>query len=364
MNHDILYAIALTKIPLVGPIIAKELIAYTGSAEAVFKESGSKLVRIPGVGPRTAEAIATKKSLDLAESELQFIQSNDIDVFYYLEERYPFRLKRLKDAPILMYARGEVDLNSQRMLSIVGTRKPSPYGLQMVERFISELAVAKPTIISGLAYGVDITAHRLALKYGLPTIAVMGTGLDRIYPASHRNTASKIIQSGGLLTEFGHHTEPNRENFPMRNRIIAGLCDAILIVESKHKGGSMISAEMANVYHKDVFAIPGRIGDDNSVGCNYLIHTNKATIAYRPSDLMDTMGWNEIKPMEQTVLFEDLSTSEKRVFDLLDSKKPVSIDLLYKSLSMSSSELASALLQLEFKGQVRVLPGKQYLKSI
>ena len=364
MDHDILYAIALTKIPLVGPIIAKELIAYTGSAEAVFQESKTKLLRIPGVGPRTAEAISSKKSLGLAESEWQFIQSNDIEVYYYLQERYPFRLKRLKDAPIIMYTKGEIDLNSQRMLSIVGTRKPSPYGLQMVQHFISELAAVKPTIISGLAYGVDIAAHRLALKYGLPTLAVMGTGLDRIYPASHRSTASKIIQSGGLLTEFGRNTEPNRENFPMRNRIIAGLCDAILVVESKQKGGSMISAEMANVYHKDVFAIPGRIGDDYSVGCNYLIHTNKATIAYSPTDLMETMGWNEIKPVEQTVLFEDLSASEKQVFDLLDSKKPVSVDLLYKTLSMSSSELASALLQLEFKGQLRVLPGKQYLKSI
>ena len=364
MHHDILYAIALTKIPLVGSIIAKELIAYTGSAEAVFREPKSKLLRIPGVGPRTAEAIVSKRSLHAAEVELNFIQSNNIQVYFYLDELYPFRLKRLKDAPIILYAKGVYDLNSPRMLAIVGTRKPSQYGLQMVQHFVSSLAGAEPVIISGLAYGVDITAHRLALQHGLPTIAVMGTGLDRIYPASHRNTAAKIIEAGGLITEFGQMSEPNRENFPMRNRIIAGLCDAILVVESKLKGGSMISAEMANVYHKDVFAIPGRVGDELSAGCNYLIHTNKASIAFRPNDLMETMGWNEVKHIEQTTLFSELSSNEKKVFDLLDTRKPVSIDLLYKSLSMSSSELASALLQLEFKGYARVMPGKQYLKSL
>ncbi|MDH3243349.1 MAG: DNA-processing protein DprA [Saprospiraceae bacterium] len=362
-DQQLLYKIAITHIPLVGSVLAKNVISFSGGVEAVFQQRKSSLIKIPGIGDKIADSIVKKKSFQKAEEELAFIEKHGIKAVFYLDDEYPFRLKRIKDAPVILYHKGVCDLNHPRIIGVVGTRRPSNYGRTQCEKLIEDVSGSNPLIISGLAYGIDITAHRTALKQGLATLGVMGTGLDRIYPAAHRRTASEMVDHGGLVTEFGKATEPDRENFPMRNRIIAGMCDALVVVESDRRGGSMITAEMANGYHKDVFALPGRIGDSTSKGCNFLIKTNRAHLLEGGNELAEMMQWesNPEHIVKQQSLFEDLSTSEQQIFDLLSKEVPTSIDRIYKESSLSASEIASGLLNLEFKGMLRSLPGKMYL---
>ncbi|MCB0687745.1 MAG: DNA-processing protein DprA [Saprospiraceae bacterium] len=363
-SQDLLLKIALTHLPNVGAILARNLVGFAGGVEAVFKQRKSELLKIPGIGDKTADEIVRKKSFDKAERELKFIERHDITPLFYLDNDYPFRLKRIKDAPLLLYFKGNCDLNTARVVAIVGTRKPTVYGINQCEKFVDHVRNMGVTIISGLAYGIDIVAHRKALEVGLPTIGAMGSGMDRIYPATHKKAALDMLSNGGLITEFGHGTKPDRENFPMRNRIIAGMCDALLVIESDVKGGSMITAEMANNYHKDVFAVPGRVGDQWSRGCNFLIKTNRAALVDEPDDLVSAMHWKELEGSRdvQRSIFVDLTDVQQRIFDMLDYSDPVSVDRLYKESNLSSSELASILLNLEFMGLIKALPGKVFLK--
>lgn len=366
MDHtqELVLKIALTHLPNVGAVLARNLVSFAGGVEAVFKQRKSDLLKIPGIGAKTAEDIVGKRSFDKAEQELAFVEKHRIKVLFYLDDDYPLRLKRIKDSPTILYYKGIADLNNQRVLSIVGTRRPTLYGISQCERIVDYLKHMGVLIVSGLAYGIDIVSHRKALDSDLPTVGVMGNGLDRVYPALHRKTARDMLESGGLLTEFGSGTKPDRENFPMRNRIIAGLCDALIVVESDIKGGSMITAEMANNYHKDVFALPGRIGDQWSRGCNYLIKTNRAALIEGPEDLVSFLQWKEdqLTKEVQRSLFVELNHNQQVIYDLVDKNIPVSIDRLFKESSLTSSELATTLLHLEFQGLVKALPGKLYIR--
>ncbi|NND05740.1 MAG: DNA-protecting protein DprA [Saprospiraceae bacterium] len=358
----LVYKIGLTQIPLVGAVLARNLVSYCGSVEAVFAEKRQHLLKIPGIGPTTADAIVHKQYWNVVESELAFVQEKDVKVLFYLDDDYPYRLQRIKDAPILMYARGNLDCNVQRTVGIVGTRRPTTYGKIQCEKIVDSLRDLDVLIVSGLAYGIDATAHKKALDVGLPTVGILGSGFSNIYPAAHKRLAREMLLDGGIMTEFKHDSLPDREHFPMRNRVIAGLSDALVVVESDSRGGSMITAELANGYHKDVFAIPGRIGDQWSRGCNDLIKSNKAHLLDGGTALAEYMQWTvEEPPSIQRRLFADLDENESKICALLRESSPVSIDKLYNSFNLSASEMASLLLGLEFKGIIKALPGKLYM---
>ncbi len=363
-QKELLYKIAITQIPKVGSVLAKTLIGFAGGVEAVFRQNKSSLMKIPGIGEKIADYILQKKTFATAEAELAFVEENKIKTLFYLDKDYPIRLKRIRDAPIVLYYKGNCDLNASKVLSVVGTRKPTTYGILQCQQLIESLKHLDILVVSGLAYGVDVTSHRKALENKLPTVGVMGSGLDRIYPAVHRRVASDMInQNGGLLTEFGHGSKPDKENFPMRNRIIAGMCDALIVVESDIRGGSMITAEMANGYHKDVFAIPGRIGDQMSRGCNHLIKTNRAHLLESGRELCQYMQWKtaDRRDVIQSKLFEQLTEQEQQIYDLLKGNDQTNIDRIYKEIPLTVSQIASVLLSLEFKGMVKSLPGKMYV---
>ncbi len=360
---DLLYKIAITKIYSVGAKLAKILISYCGGAEAVFKTSKKALLKIPGIGIKTVKHIVDKRSLVLAENELSFVEKHRIQPLFYLDNNYPERLKRYDDCPVMLYYKGNTNLNHHRIVGIVGTRKPTVKGRLICEELIEGLKVYDPVIISGLAYGIDITAHKQCIKNGIDTLGVLGHGLRRIYPLHHRSIAEEMLEQGGLLTEFTSEIGPERENFPMRNRIIAGMCDALIVVETARSGGSMITAEIANTYNKDVFAVPGRLSDKYSVGCNHLIKCHKAALIESSKDIGYIMRWDEMdtEKIIQKKLFIDLSKEERLVTILLAESETLGIDNLSFQTKMNPSKMASILLGLEFKGVVKSLPGKQYM---
>ena len=362
---DLLYKVALTKIPLVGAVTAKNLVSYCGGAREVFDAKKSGLVKIPGVGEQTAASVLTKTALEEAEREIEFIEKNQIEPLFYLDKNFPQRLRNFYDAPVMLYYKGTANLNYQRTISIVGTRTPTPQGLSICEELVEGLSPYKPIIISGLAYGIDIAAHRKSLQTGLETVGVLGHGLSRIYPAQHRKTATEMLEHGGLLTEFASHVGPERENFPMRNRIVAGLCDALIVVETAVRGGSIITAQHGAGYNKEVFAVPGRLKDKFSQGCNFLIKKNMAGLVESAADIAAVLKWNlDGKQQEKVVqreLFHELTDQEKVIIDLIQKEDEIGVDQLSYKSSIQNSELASLLLNLEFKGLVRSLPGKRYI---
>ncbi len=358
-----LFQIAITLIPGIGDITAKKLIAYCGGVEAVFSEKKVHLEKIPGIGAATAKLIKVADVFERAEEEITFIEKHKIKTFFFTEKEYPNRLKNCDDSPVLLYTKGDYDFNSGRILSVVGTRKATDYGREICEKIIEELAPLDVTIVSGLAYGVDICAHKAALKNNLKTIAVLGHGLDIMYPSVHRDTAKKIIENGALVTDYPSKTEFVPGNFPERNRIIAGMADAVLVVESTGKGGSLITAEIANSYSRDVFAIPGRVKDKYSEGCNWLISRNKAALVTSAKEIAYLMGWETETGKKKTVqkqLFVELSAEEKMLVDILAEKGQTNIDALCINSKMSMSKVAGTLLNLEFAGVVSSLPGKIY----
>lgn len=365
--NELLYQVALTKIPLVGAVTAKNLVSYCGGARAVFEARKKELLKIPGIGEQTAKSVLDKSSLEAAERELEFIERENIVPIFYLSPAYPKRLRQNSDAPVVLYARGNADLNHRRTVGIVGTRKPTPYGVSFCENLVEDLKQFEPLIISGLAYGIDVTAHKKCVEIGLPTLAVLGHGLGMIYPAAHRKVAREMMESGGLLTEFASHVQPERENFPMRNRIVAGLCDVLIVVETAERGGSMITANLASGYSRDVFALPGRVKDKASKGCNQLIKRNIASLLESAEDIAKHMGWElkggPEKADRQAKLFLELTEPEKKVVDLIQEKDELGVDQLAQITQMGSAELASLLLNLEFQGVVRSLPGKRYILS-
>lgn len=366
MDQERLSFLALHNTPGIGDYLLKQLISYCGSAEQVFKNPKGKLLKIPGVGEVTAESIRTGKTFERAEKEIAKAEKSNTEILFYTDKKYPQRLKQIEDAPALLYFQGNANLNCAKTVAIVGTRKATNYGKEIVEQIVKELTPHQPLIISGLAYGIDIQAHKQSLKNDLPTIGVMGSGMDVIYPSAHKDTAKKMIEQGGLLTENSFGTKPDAHNFPARNRIIAGMCDALIVVEAAEKGGALITAEIANTYNKDVFAVPGSIGETYSEGCNKLIRTNKANLYSSVKDLEYIMNWStenpETKKIKPTSIdLSQFEPDEQTVIKVLQEKNaPVMIDELTIKTSLSPSILASLLLTLEFKNVVKSLPGKMF----
>lgn len=366
MPDDLLkYKIGISLIPGIGSINAKKLIAYTGSIEGVFREKKKNLLKIPGIGESLAENIVNQKVLAEAEKEIAFINRYEIRYHFYLDEDYPARLKNCEDGPIILFYKGQTDFNQARILSIVGTRSATDYGKECCNKLIDDLKARnhQVLIVSGLAYGIDICAHRAALRNGFETVAVLGHGLATLYPSAHKATAKEIVKQGALVTDFVSNTEPDRNNFVKRNRIIAGLADATLVVESGVKGGALITADIAGSYNRDVMAFPGRCTDSCSQGCNWLIKTNKAALIESAEDLEYLLGWEPPKSKKaavQTELFAEISPEEKQIIESLRETGELPIDSICLKTDMSMSKVSALLLNLEFAGMVRTLPGKVY----
>jgi DNA processing protein len=366
MANQNLYQIGLTMINGIGDIMGRQLLQSLGSAEAVFTEKRQALERIPGIGRLLANEIKQPGVLRRAEEELGFIEKNKINCFFLTDNDYPERLRECPDAPLLLYAKGNVNLQAKHIVSIVGTRKASTYGKEQTEKLIAYLAQALPDtlIVSGLAYGIDINAHRSALKNQLPTVAVLAHGLDRIYPLAHRQTAIEMLGNGGLLTDFPSKTNPDKPNFIKRNRIIAGLSDATLIIESANKGGSLITADIAFSYSREVFAFPGRATDPFSEGCNRIIRQNKAGLITCANDLIEAMNWDlpdKKKPAPiQTTLFAHENEDINRIHTLLKEKSELHINELALELEMPVFKLSPLLLEMEMEGIIKTIPGNRY----
>ncbi len=358
--------IALKMVPLIGDVGAKALVSYCGSAVAVFREKRAKLLKIPYIGEAIASNISSFKNFERAEEELQFIKKHKIEVFFYADENYPRRLKQLSDAPFLLYYRGNANVNHEKIISVVGTREATEYGKHFCQRFVEELVPHNVLVISGLAYGIDIAAHKAALKNNTPTIGVLAHGLDKIYPSAHKNTAIKMLSNGGVLSEYISQTQPDREHFPERNRIVAGMSDAIIVVEAALKGGALITAEYGNSYNKDVFALPGRSTDEFSAGCNKLIKTNKASLIESSDDLIYLMGWEQKKVQKksrQSLLLLNLTALETLIIEKLTATNKMHVDELTNACKIPNSELAIVLLNLEFSGIIKSLPGNYFIRT-
>ncbi|GDX51005.1 DNA processing protein DprA [Bacteroidota bacterium] len=363
-NEKLKYAIALSRIAGVGDVIAKTLVSYCSGVENIFSKKKSQLLKVPGIGPILADAIVNYTDFSNEEKEIAFLRKHKIQTVFFTDANYPLGLKQVSDSPILLFQKGELNLNEGRFISLVGTRNATDYGKEWTSKFIEEIAAYHPTIVSGLAFGIDIAAHRAALKYGLKTIAVLGHPLNTIYPGQHRSTAEKIIEQGCLLTEFSTLDEFRKENFPERNRIVAGMCEATIVVESAAKGGALITAEIASSYNKDVFAVPGRIGDQYSAGCNYLIKQNKAALIENAEEFVQVMNWQSDEkknaPIKQRQLFPELDANEQLAVDMIQQRETIHVDELMLQLKLSSSQFAAAVLGLELKGVIKVMPGKMY----
>lgn len=363
--QDSLYPLAFTFVKGIGPVIGRQILSFFhNSAEAFFRENDSALRHVPGI---TTTILESKKRTEIwqkAEKELRFAERNNIQLLACTEEDYPKRLKECVDAPLMLFYKGNADLNRQHILSVVGTRKPTPYGLQLCKELMEAFAQERPDLLicSGLAYGIDIVAHREALQNQLDTIGVLGHGLDMIYPSAHRHTAKEMISQGGLLSEFPSETGPDRPNFVMRNRIIAGMADATLVVESHEKGGSLITAAAADSYNRDIFAFPGRITDSSSRGCNNLIRNCKASLITSAHDLLYAMQWDitRKKAPVQRNLFIDLSQEEESIVKILTAQGDKHINQIALETQIPIHRLSGILLELEMKGVICALPGCLY----
>jgi len=364
VDNQLLYKIAISFIPKIGPVNAKKLIAYVGSLEGVFKEKKRILVKIPGIGETLAKIIIKNNVIEEAKREIEFINKYNLKTYFFLDKDYPNRLKECYDSPILLYMKGDVDLNNSKIISIIGTRKATDYGKSICDKLITDINARghNPVIVSGLAYGIDVQAHKSALNNNFKTIAVLGHGLNLIYPVAHSSVAKDIIKNGGLLTEFKSNSKNDKGNFVRRNRIIAGMSDATIVVESAKKGGALITADIANSYNRDVFAFPGNINNKYSEGCNRLIKSHKAALIESVADLEYILGWEQNKKPKaiQTKIFNELSTEEKTIVNLLKKDDKLNIDIIRIKTELSISKISALLLNLEFNGIVKSLPGKVY----
>ena len=362
-----IHQIALSLVPGVGGVLIRQLISYGGSAEAILAMPPARLLKIPGIGDVTARAIRQPNLLAEAEKAVRLLEKIGATALFYTDADYPRRLKLLYDAPALLYKLGNADLNASRTLALVGTRQATDYGRRITDDMVQAMQPYGVSIISGLAYGIDIAAHRASLSAGLPTVAVMASGLDIIYPSVHARTAQELQAQGALLTEHLPGVKPDPRFFPARNRIIAGLSDAVVVVEAAAKGGALITAEYANNYNREVFAVPGQVTQQFSAGCNKLLRENKAQIYTSPSDLIETLNW-DVDPATQaagkssatTPLPLDFTAQESQVVSLLRQNPAIHIDELSWQSQIPMGQLASLLLSLEFSGYVRTLPGKRY----
>ena len=358
------HKIALGLIPHIGDISAKKLVAYFGSVEAIFNESYGNLIKIPGIGPTLAQHICNKSYLKNAEKEAEHVTKHGIKTFFYLDNDYPYRLKQCEDSPVVFFFKGNADLNANKLLSVVGTRNATQRGKELCNKIVENLAERHSDliIVSGLAYGIDVEAHKAAIANNLQTIGILGHGLNIIYPSAHASVAKNMIANGGLLSDFFSDEQPERANFLKRNRIIAGLADATLVVESGIKGGALVTADIANSYNRDVFAIPGRPDDKWSAGCNNLIKANKAALVESADDIEFLLDWKSEKNKKpvQKSLFTELDDNEKTIFELIAKEGEMPIDAICRSLEIPVHKLSSQLLQMEFKGALKCLPGNIY----
>jgi DNA processing protein len=358
------HKIALSLIPGIGDINARKLVSHTGSVEGVFTEPYSSLIKIPGIGTSLAKYICERSYLDTAEKEAEYVSKNNIRTFFYLDNDYPYRLRQCDDSPVTFFYKGISDLNSLHMLSIVGTRNASARGRELCEKIVASLSQKHPDliIVSGLAYGIDITAHKAAIANNLQTIGVLAHGFKTTYPSVHRPVAQSMVTKGALITDFLSDELPERNNFIKRNRIIAGLSDATIVVESGTKGGALITADIAGSYNRDVFAVPGRPDDQWSAGCNSLIKRNKAALVENGDDIEYLLGWTPEKgnmPVQRQ-LFNDLSDEERVVYEQINLEGEMNIDAICRAVDMPVYKLSSLLLQMEFNGIIRCYPGNLY----
>ncbi|MBC7720579.1 MAG: DNA-protecting protein DprA, partial [Pedobacter sp.] len=345
-----------------GAVQAKQLVEHFGDASSIFKASKKELSTIEGIGELKAKAIKSFDDFKAAEEEITFCQKHHISTLFLTDIDYPQRLLHCYDAPTILFYRGNADLNATKIISIIGTRSNTDYGKQITEQLVAGLQSLNVLIVSGLAFGVDAIAHKAAIQNSLSTVGVLAHGLDSIYPSQHKSLAKEMLLNGGLLTEFTKSTKPDKHNFPRRNRIVAGMSDATIVIETQAKGGSMITAELAYNYNRDLFAVPGKITDQKSSGCLKLIQQNKAVLLTDATQLIEAMGWETkpSKPKKQRELFIELSADERTIVDILTAKETISIDDIYLQSGLSSSSVAAAMLGLELQGLLISLPGKIY----
>jgi DNA processing protein len=361
-EQDLIHLLALQQVEGVGDIMAKKLINHCGSAEAVFKTKTSQIAAIDGIGSILLKNLKNKSVFEKAEQELEFIKSNEINVAYFQDENYPDRLKHCIDGPVLLFTSGNINLKNKKIISIVGTRQITSYGMEFCRKLIEDLAPLDPVIISGFAYGVDIFAHQLAMEHDLQTIGVVAHGLNQIYPKSHKKYVAKVEQNGGFMTEFWSSSNPEKENFVRRNRIVAGISEATIVIESAERGGSLITANIANDYNRDVFAVPGRTTDKYSAGCNNLIKTQKANLLTSAADLVYILNWDiesRAKPVQKQ-LFVTLENDEQKVYDYLLKNGKELMDIIALRCDFPIYKISGMLLNMELKGVIRPLPGKLF----
>lgn len=359
---SLLYKLALPRVKGVGNVLAKQLLEHCGNAEEVFRASKKQLLSIPGIGEYIASNIIhSKEVLQQVESELLFVEKHKISVLFWKDDTYPLKLKECLDAPVILYYKGNADLNTQRIMSVVGTRKASDYGKKICQEFVAEFQGTNVLVVSGLAHGIDSHIHKACVKNNIATVGVLGHGLDRIYPTVNRTLALEMLQNGGLLTEYPSGTIPDKQNFPARNRIIAGLADVTVVVEAAKKGGALITAEIANTYNRDVCAFPGDIYKEFSSGCNHLIKTHRAHLIHSANDLAYLMNWtleNVVKAKKQ--VSPSLDGQEESIYRIIQHEGPIGVDQLSIKAKIAPNKLAFLVLSLEMKGIVVSLPGKVY----
>jgi DNA processing protein len=381
-ESDLLYRVALAWIPGIGPVYTKKLLNHFGDARAIFRASPNELRRVKGIGLSRVTAILQFNQFALVEQEMAYMDESGIRCLFVTDKDYPQRLLECKEAPIMLYYKGNADLNAQRIVSIVGTRYPTEYGKHAVEILIRKISAFEPLVISGLAYGIDTAAHKSALANSLSTVAVLGQGLDQVYPPENKSLAVRMTSQGGLLTNFNTHSEMAPHNFPLRNRIVAGMCDALIVVETDTDGGSMLTVRNALSYKKKIFAFPGRLTDKSSRGCNQLIQQGAAQLLFESSQLITAMRWDipKVDPAKQPTLFsvgaeeglsgtpadavEVLPEVEKLALRLLRENNQLSLDEFSERMSVPVSIIAVMMLNLEMRGLVRSIPGKRYRLAV
>lgn len=359
---DLFYTLALQRVEGVGDIMAKKLISHCGSAEGVFKTKSNQLAAIDGVGSTLLKNLKDQSVFDKANKEIAFIQNNNINVAYFQDENYPDKLKHCVDAPLVLFTAGNINLKSRKIISIVGTRQITSYGMEFCKKLIEDLVPLNPVIVSGFAYGVDIVAHQLAMENNLQTIGVLAHGLNQIYPKTHKKYMAKMEQNGGFMTEFWSSANPDKENFVKRNRIVAGIAEATIVIESADRGGSLITANIANDYNRDVFAVPGRTTDKYSAGCNNLIKTQKANVLTGAADLIYILNWDikEESKAVQKQLFVSLDNDEQIIYDYLLKTGKELMDIIALECEFPIYRISALLLNMELKGVIRPLPGKLF----
>ncbi len=367
MTNEKIYQVALTLVPGIGNVLIKHLVSYCGSAQGVFESSFSKLIKISGIGEKLARTVLKKNYFDEATKKIEKALKEDVSVLFFTDESYPSRFKEIIDSPALIYWKGNSNLNYSPMIAIVGTRNATDYGRSFLKKFIYDLLPLQPIIVSGLAYGIDVYAHQIALECQLPTIGVLAHGLDIVYPSSHHLISKKMVNQGGLLTEYSFGVKPERLNFPARNRLIAGLADAVVVVEASEKGGALITADLANGYNKDVFAVPGNVDQLYSQGCNNLIKSNRAHLLTNVDDLKQMMNWDETKEIikKDMQLPSSLCSEEGTILALLNQNvNEMHIDEISLKSQIPIHKLSSFLLKLELEGLIKLMPGKKYKVSL